>query len=335
MDPEPDYRLAQREGQGEVGVSTERSNLLDRVRGRWAELLHHFGIAKSALSGDNGPCPMCNGVDRFVFGDKHGSGSYHCRACGHGNGLALLRRFKDWELPTAMAEIAFYLDHSTPTTPPIGPVRDERSAAEKLAATKRLLREAHDPHVVEHWCSMRGLTLRSPALHGHHACPFYNRAYPRLHRHCFEAVVVPITAPYRGIVSAQRIYLSDDIPKKLRKKTMPAEHGVWLGAAARLFPPRDGMLGVAEGVATAMAAAELFGVPVWAALSDWGMRHWRPPPDLTEVMVFADNDSSGFGQTAAHDLEVILRAIPTLEVSVHIPPERDTDWNDVLLGRQP
>ena len=58
-------------------------------------------------------------------------------------------------------------------------------------------------------------------------------------------------------------------------------------------------------------------------------------PDLRDVMIFADNDSSGVGQAAAHDLkEILCAAIAGLEVSLHIPAKPNTDWNYVLLERQ-
>lgn len=91
-------------------------------------------------------------------------------------------------------------------------------------------------------------------------------------------------------------------------------------------------LGIAEGVETAMSAAQLFEVPVWAALSSGGLIKWRPPSTVRNVIVFGDNDSSFAGQAAAFALAHKLR-IEGLHVDVRIPDE-EGDWNDVVAGER-
>jgi putative DNA primase/helicase len=63
-----------------------------------------------------------------------------------------------------------------------------------------------------------------------------------------------------------------------------------------------------------------------------GVKSFQPPRGLKRLHVFADNDSNYAGQAAAYDLAHRLRRhIPTVEV--HIPPNPDTDWLDVLNGK--
>ena len=67
---------------------------------------------------------------------------------------------------------------------------------------------------------------------------------------------------------------------------------------------------------------------MWAALTAYGVETFEPPSGLQRLHIFGDNDSNFTGQRAAYVLA--HRLARSLEVLVNIPPESDTDWNDVL-----
>lgn len=140
------------------------------------------------------------------------------------------------------------------------------------------------------------------------------------------AVVAPILGPDGALQSAHRIYDRDLDPQKMM---MPAVETI-TGGVVRLFDPHE-ELGVAEGVETALAAVELFRVPVWAAINAGNLEAFVPPPGIMRH-IFADNDANAVGPSAAYALA--KRLSPTgLTVRVHMPPEIDTDWLDVLKGK--
>jgi putative DNA primase/helicase len=103
------------------------------------------------------------------------------------------------------------------------------------------------------------------------------------------------------------------------------------GAAIRLTPASQ-VLGIAEGIETALSVMELFEVPCWSCVSAGGIESFEPPPGVKEVLIFGDNDLSYTGQAAAYLAAKRLR-LKGYETEVHIP-DAVGDWLDVLQARK-
>ncbi|PKP64513.1 MAG: P-loop ATPase, partial [Alphaproteobacteria bacterium HGW-Alphaproteobacteria-8] len=99
-------------------------------------------------------------------------------------------------------------------------------------------------------------------------------------------------------------------------------------AAVRLYAmPDDGHLGVAEGIETAVAAHDLFGTPVWAALSADGLARFRWPEGTTRITIYADAGDAG-RQAAATLSDRLNRADIPNEI---VLPLHGDDFNDDLM----
>lgn len=299
-----------------------RVSTIDRAHGRWREILPLLGIETRFLANKHGPCPLCGGQDRYRFDDKKGSGSYYCSQCGPGIGITLICKLRGWNFKAAADEIDKIVGKDTgPVAPTTTSTPDIHMRAR---AIDRLLSEATSQDIVCDYLVARGIGITQTVLRGHRNCPYYDGDRGLVGR--FPAVIAPIIAPDGKIESAHRIYIADLKPRK--KSMMPIR--TINGAAVRLFQSGH-VLGVSEGVETGLAAAEMFGVPVWAALTENGVRTFELPPDLKKLFVFGDNDRNFVGQSAAYDLA--KRAIRAgITVEVFIPPDSDTDWNDMLVG---
>lgn len=119
---------------------------------------------------------------------------------------------------------------------------------------------------------------------------------------------------------------------------MSRTSGLLAGASIKLFPPTsiDGKLalGVAEGIETALACYLASGIPTWSCMNAGGVRAFDWPQCLQTLVVFADNDANGVGQSAARDLAG-RAAAAGIEVRVLIPETVGTDWLDVYVGGCP
>lgn len=300
------------------------SAVYEAARGRWVGILPAFGVSAKALTGKNVPCPMCGGKDRFRFLNTEGNGTWICNQCGAGNGLTLLMQFKGWDFHATAVEVETIIGEVRLEQP-----KRERSEASKRADMNRLWRAGlvvtpADP--VGAYLGRRvGLTAFPRVLRYVERMAYHDAAVTE-----HPGMVAMVTAPDGKPATIHRTYLTRDgrkAPVERPRLLMPGS--LPRGSSVRLFDQAAEM-GVAEGLETALAAASLFGVPVWAALNAGNLEHWTPPEGVARVVVFGDADVSFTGQDVAFGLARRLKTAG-LAASVEIPGQLGQDWNDVLL----
>lgn len=148
----------------------------------------------------------------------------------------------------------------------------------------------------------------------------------------FAAMVAPVTAPDGRMVALHRTYLSADGRKAdvPTVKRLTAAAGPLAGASIRLHAPRAGVLGVCEGVETALGAWCASGVGTAAAYCAHALAEYQWPMAVRRLLVFADADRAG--REAAEKLRA--RGVAArLRVEVLTPGEDGSDWADVWAAR--
>ena len=148
----------------------------------------------------------------------------------------------------------------------------------------------------------------------------------------YPAMLAPIVKDGR-LVAIHRTYLLDGqkapvpTPKKLT-----AASGTLSGACIPLAAPRGGVLGIAEGIETAVAASLGSGVPVVAAYCANALAAFDFPASIDHLTVFADNDPAGQQAAAA----LAQRAVQAgLTSKILTPSTPGSDWADVWHKGQP
>lgn len=304
-------------------VSARRRNTIEDARHHWAEILAGLGIDRTFLRNRHGPCPICKGVDRYRWDNKDGGGGFYCSQHGPGTGMTLLMQFHGWSFKQACDRVDAFLGQNytmetraVPRRPP-PPVRDDRD--KRRHDIERVLREATQPDIVEEYLHSRGIAAIPDVLRGHVSLGLYEER-KLLGRH--EAVIAPIVDVKGNLQSAHRIYLCEPRVKKLMRPIDTVS-----GCAVRLYEAGEA-LGIAEGIETACSAYELFGIPTWSVISTSGIESFEPPPGITSLTIFADNDANFAGQKSAFVTAHKLR--DRVAVDVKVPEKPDSDWNDVL-----
>jgi putative DNA primase/helicase len=310
--------------------------LLDRARGRWHGILPALGIpAKLLDTRRHQPCPFCGGKDRFRYTDKDGDGRFICNpngsGCGTGTGIDFVMRFHQWDFAKAAREIETVIgDISVKVPKAKGTDPEARTAMQNLWDACSLIKPGD---FVDRYLGSRGIrqdrfssALRKIESTKHETEGGLKSWHP--------AMVAKITAPDGKPTNLHRTYLTLSGAKAV---VDPVRKTMWgsiaKGSAIRLFPPEP-VMGIAEGIETALAAAELFRIPVWAAINSTILTGWEPPPETVQVIIFGDNDPKFGGQAAANSLAHRLACQRNIRVSVEIPSSTGDDWNDVLIARR-
>lgn len=150
----------------------------------------------------------------------------------------------------------------------------------------------------------------------------------------FPAMVARISESH-GFCAVQRTYLDPTLPQKapVPREEQKRSKGAMYAGCVRLREPGD-VLGIAEGIETALSATQLYQISTWAVLSANRLSRIAIPQHVHSLVIFADAGEVGKREAfAAADLYE-RRGLPT-EI---VLPEADHvgttagDFNDLIKG---
>lgn len=290
---------------------------------RWAGIFSALGV--DVGDGRHTACPICQ-KNNFRFDDLDGTGTYIC-TCGAGDGWALIQAVFNCDFKEAIRQVE----------PLISAVLPTRECREKTV-TPEFLREiftgskpATEDCPVGMYLRKRGLTNIPTVL--------------RYHPSCWESetkmkqpTMLGVFALQNGsAVTMHRTYLTADGYKMKidsPKKILPGLKKMTGGSIRLYSPSENGVIGIAEGIETAIACQNMHGIPTWAATTAGLLESFDPPTGIKKVYIFGDNDShkSFAGEAAAYRLAKRLIEVRKMSVEVLIPGQPG-DWLDELNRR--
>ena len=142
-------------------------------------------------------------------------------------------------------------------------------------------------------------------------------------RHFRGAMIAAVHQPNGGITAIQKTPIKADFSRAKRMtKGSLGTGAVRLGAAQEI-------MGIAEGIETALSATMLTGMSVWASLGGKRLHNIELPPFVYEVHIFADNDQPG--REAAYRASDAHRELGRA-VKIRRPPPQFKDFNDFIAS---
>jgi len=162
-------------------------------------------------------------------------------------------------------------------------------------------------HALDEYLDRRGINLRPPTLRY------------RLDR---REMIAAIQSPDGSVIAIQRTRLNSN-GEKIERLTSPGG----LGAGCVRLGPAAAVMGIAEGVETALSAMQMTGMTVWASLGAARLDKIWLPPIVKEVHIFGDDDEAG---RKASDRAALAHANERRTVVPRFPPNGLKDYNDLL-----
>lgn len=269
-------------------------------------------------------CPQCAKSTRDdTLGVNIETGAYHCFRCG-------------WK-GRAGGEC---------TAPrPIARIDDPAIAERKRERLRRTWADAvplSSPraHAVRRYLEARALgdVLKDPprSLRAHSELEYWDGA------RClgrFPAMVALFHGARGEAVTLHVTYLRADgcakaaVPSA-KKVLSPTRAGATKGGSIRLYQPRGGVLGIAEGIESALSLRLMQGIPVWSAFCADNLSRIRLPEGLAQLQIAVDIDPSGKGREVAQALATRVRSwSPRTRVLMVLPEADDDDLNSELMRK--
>jgi hypothetical protein len=291
--------------------------IVGRLGGRW--------------HGRSGSCPCPAHEDRTpslsVSETRDGRVLVHCFAgCSQSAVIDALRRAGLWGggEPTVDPSYPAHL-----TSPADGMLhRDERSRRQVAQRIWDQARPAAST-LAEHYLRARGIHIPMPDQLRFHTGLRHPTARPT-----FPAMVARI-ADEKGFCAVQRTFLAADGKAKAPVDDAKLGLGPMGAGAVRLFPIGD-ILGLAEGIETALSACQLYSLPVWATLSAARLARIQIPSQVRQLTIFADAGEVGRREAFAAGDAYEHRgfSVEIITPAAHHEDGGADDFNDIVQAHR-
>jgi putative DNA primase/helicase len=291
------------------------------AQGHWKTILPLLGVDARFLKNTHGPCPICNGKDRFRWDDQNQMGGFICSQCGGGDGFDLVQKVTGQRFVEVAKAVAALLGTPQSYSPKPADTEEARNRENMQRIWEASQRPSEVGPVSAYLQRRLGCVWPSLSLR-EHVKVWSEGAF-------HFAMVAKVISHDDKAVNIHQTFLTQDghkaevaTGKKVMAGKLPDGCAIRLAKAAPV-------MGVAEGIESAISAAILYDIPVWACINGGLLSKWIPPEVAEEIHIFGDNDANYTGQAKAYHLANRLEVQHKRKVTLVFPPIVGHDMNDV------
>lgn len=197
--------------------------------------------------------------------------------------------------------------------------------------------------------AIEDVSIKGDVFRFHEALPY---RYDGVDYGLFPALLAPIRNNSGETIALHRIFLSKEgtklsvtdtngksCPARLQTPSVQSDDKglvVMTGQHALNQARHFGVIGIAEGIETALSVQKGADIPVWSCLNATNLHSFRPPAGIHSVLIFVDDDKSKTGILAAkrarNELEMAgFKVELLLPDMVRNDDRKSVDWADQLM----
>tara|TARA_A100000172_G_C3044260_1_gene111829 strand:+ start:12475 stop:13428 length:954 start_codon:yes stop_codon:yes gene_type:complete len=299
---------------------------IDASRGQWEKIYNKLDFPPMTYNSHyKGPCPICGKHNHFRIDDRSSDGDWIC-TCGSGKGISLIQEV----LQLDFADACKVVDEIIGNNQNININSPGFKSKEDLENEKYLGYSYLQNTDAEKYLKNRGIHIfpNNDSLRYSH-----NYEYDHTKGLYFPSMVAKVLS-HAGTYSYTHmtfIFKGEKIGLDPARKIYSIGSGS-KGAAIRLFNYKK-VLGVAEGIESAMSASQTYDIPVWSTLNTQLMKKFVCPKGVKHFIIFADNDKNLSGQAAAFECarRNMLVKNDIEYITIIFPKMIGYDFNDCIM----
>ncbi len=271
-------------------------------------------------------CPQCAKTRRDdALGVNTDTGAFHCFRCGmKGRAGSDLKVIHGSHLITRIDD----------------PAIAERKRERLRAVWRATVELSHaKARAVRAYLEARALgeILKNPvALRAHPGLDYWE-GHSLLGR--FPAMIALFRGTAGDAITLHCTWLREDgcakasVPSPKKILGVPVK-GATRGGAIHLYQPRRGVLGIAEGIESALSLHLMKGIPTWSAYCAENLSRLWIPASLRELHIAVDIDPGGKGRSVAEALAArVCKRSPQTRCTLVLPDDDLDDLNSELMAK--
>lgn len=309
---------------------------VEAIIGQEEKVLNYFGLP--GITGNRHvTCPLCKKHNKFRINRKENRVAYIC-VCGNGSVINLIMESKGYDYATACKEIDEIIGNR-PLPTGVPRKTDKVSKKDMLLNRFSAIHTIKDTQV-EAYLNSRGIyelpqmsvkfaRAEWDAKEGRNFACMYAVATTENMDIAYTHKTYLENGKKAQVLANKKIYTVNDYNKPCQ--TCNTTHAA--SVAVRMFE-HDSILGISEGIESALSAKQLFNVPTWSVLNTSIMKAFKAPAGVKTLVIYADNDNNGAGLAAAFVCgnKNILANNDVERVQIVTPEVKGKDFNDMLMA---